>query len=181
MGYADVHGEAQLLPDPVLYQGCGFLRSAEQMTGRSHIHEGLVDAVGLHRIRILPQDVQKGRGAFPVQVVVWRHQQEVRALPPGLQHGLSGPDAVSLRGDGFGQDDAVALCHVSAYRGRDFPQVHAAAPVRRVAAGRHLPVRFRENAVGQTINSLPGEEGCVHIDMKNNIFQTHVHLLDTTL
>ena len=122
----DPHGESQPhlplhpLPQPVRH-GPGV--PAQQVEGVGDVQPALVDAEGLHQIRVLVVDGVDLFGDLPVQIVVRRQQHQSRTLLLRLPDGLRRLDAVFLGRLVLGQDDAVAGGGVPADGHRHVPQV----------------------------------------------------------
>ena len=106
----DPHGEGQtqLLfhpPPEGIRQGRPV--HAEEVEGVRHVQPALVDAEGLHQIGVLIVDSVDPPGVLPVEPVVGRQEDQLRAFLPGLPDGLRRPDAEALGGVVLRQDDAV--------------------------------------------------------------------------
>ena len=105
-------------------QGLGV--ASEEVKGVGDVQPALVDAEGLHQVRILLVDGVDLFGDLPVQFVVGRQQHQLRALFFGLPDGLRRLHAEFFRRFVLGQDDAVAGGGIPADRHRHVPQVWAA-------------------------------------------------------
>ena len=105
-------------------QGLGI--TAEEVEGMGDVQPALIDAEGLHQVRVLLVDGVDLFGDLPVQFVVGWQQHQLRALFLGLPDGFRRLDAEFFRRFILGQDDAVAGRGIPAHRHGHVLQVWSA-------------------------------------------------------
>ena len=88
------------------------------MLASGNVQPALIDTEGLHQIRILAVNFIDDPGEFPVQSVVGRQQDQLRALLPCLPDGLRRLYPKGLGGLVFGKNDTLPALRVAAHRHR---------------------------------------------------------------
>ena len=129
-------------------QGLGI--TAEEVEGMGDVQPALIDAEGLHQVRVLLVDGVDLFGDLPVQFVVGWQQHQLRALFLGLPDGFRRLDAEFFRRFILGQDDAVPFCTLSGHGGGNVAQV----------------LLFAQNP--HAVGRRPRQERAVHIHMKDH-------------
>ena len=131
---ADAHGEGQpqLLPDrPADLIGDGPGVPAEEVGAAGKVQPALIDAEGLHEVRISGIDVVDGPGVEAVLVMVGRQEVEVRTFAPGLPDGLRRLNAAGLGRLVLRENDAVPGVGVAADGHRHRPELRTAQKLHR--------------------------------------------------
>ena len=120
-GNPHVDCKTQFLPDTVPDPGGHIFRRAKQPAACAHIHKSLVNAVLLHHVRILPQNLHKRVGAFLIKTVIGRHQYQPRTLPASLHNSLSRLYPVAFRRNRLCQYNPAPSGNVPSHRRGNFP------------------------------------------------------------
>ena len=108
-----------------------------------HVQPALVDAEGLYQVGVLVVNGVDLPRVLPVEPVVGRQEQQLRALLPRLPDGLRRLDAEALGGVVLRQDDAVAGGGVPAdghgelFQLRPVQQLHRGVEAVQVAVENH--------------------------------------------
>ena len=122
-GNAYIHCKSQLFFHPSSYLIRHLIRLPEKMDGAGHVQKCLVDAELLHIRRIFFQKADELFGKIQVHIKAGGHRHKRGALFQCLGHRLSGDNAISPGGSGFGQHHPVSGFLIASYNGRDGPQV----------------------------------------------------------
>ena len=164
-GDADIDGKAETPVNGVFDLFCGGQRALIAVSDTCEIQITLIYTDLLNIRSQCLQIIDKPVTVLPVQLMIRRKDQKLRAFFQSGSDRFAGIDPHFFRGNGLGKDDPVPAFLISADDGRNFTQI-------RTCAGPKI------------LNRRPAEISRIYINMKNDprshrrsSFQKHFCLL----